>query len=293
MKRDLRINKRYMWKETHFYVKRITFSDTHTCVFFKIYETYMCLLQNIWNLHAHSTRTTVHIQPIASGVSFQSQISVKNLVLYILFAVPLERDQWDRDRRLGLNDTSNAVGCIFDVLTHTHTHTCLPRSIGKKDQWDRDRRLGLNDTPNAIGCIYDALRVLSVLQCVAVCCSVLQCVAVCCSVLQCVGCIYDALRVLSSEEAACEDGAVCCSVLQCVAVCCIVLQCVAVCCSAVAYKEAHIHHSATQCNTVQHSATHCNTVQHIATGSSHPSQCIYSLLYLECYFFILISVSRI
>jgi len=41
---------------------------------------------------------------------------------------------------------------------------------------------------------------VSVLQCVAVCCSVLQCVAVCCSVLQCV--------------------AVCCSVLQRVAVCC-------------------------------------------------------------------------
>jgi len=31
--------------------------------------------------------------------------------------------------------------------------------------------------------------VLSVLQCVAVCCSVLQCVAVCCSVLQCVECV--------------------------------------------------------------------------------------------------------
>ena len=52
---------------------------------------------------------------------------------------------------------------------------------------------------------------MSVLQCVAVCCSVLQCAAVCCSVLQCV--------------------AVCCSVLQCVVVCCSVLQCVAVCCS--------------------------------------------------------------
>ena len=62
---------------------------------------------------------------------------------------------------------------------------------------------------------------ISVLQCVAVCCnvwqcvavygSVVQCAAVCCSVLQCV--------------------AVCCSVLQCVAVCCSVLQCVAVCCS--------------------------------------------------------------
>jgi len=45
---------------------------------------------------------------------------------------------------------------------------------------------------------------VSVLQCVAVCCTVLQCVAVCCTVLQCV--------------------AVCCTVLQCVAVCCGVLH---------------------------------------------------------------------
>jgi len=52
---------------------------------------------------------------------------------------------------------------------------------------------------------------VSVLQCVAVCCSVLPCVAVCCSVLQC--------------------AAVCCSLLQYVAVCCSVLQCVAVCCN--------------------------------------------------------------
>jgi len=63
----------------------------------------------------------------------------------------------------------------------------------------------------------ECMYLLSVLQCVAVCCSVLQCVAVECmyllSVLQCV--------------------AVCCSVLQCVAVCCSVLQCVAVCCSRV------------------------------------------------------------
>jgi len=68
--------------------------------------------------------------------------------------------------------------------------------------------------------------------------SVLQCVAVCCSVLQCVA-VRSSMRV-----------AVCCSVLQCVAVCCsvavrgvvpldlsrsqnvaAVLQCVAVCCS--------------------------------------------------------------
>ena len=37
---------------------------------------------------------------------------------------------------------------------------------------------------------------LSVLQCVAVCCSVLQCVAVCCSVLQCVA-VY--CRLLDCE----------------------------------------------------------------------------------------------
>jgi len=53
-----------------------------------------------------------------------------------------------------------------------------------------------------------SLSPVSVLQCVAMCCSVLQCVAMCCSVLQCI--------------------AVCCSVLQCVAVCCSVLQCIAV-----------------------------------------------------------------
>jgi len=56
---------------------------------------------------------------------------------------------------------------------------------------------------------------ITLLQCVAVCCSVLQCVAVCCSVLQCVE--------------------VCCSVLQCFAVCRSVLQCVAVCCRGYMY----------------------------------------------------------
>ena len=47
--------------------------------------------------------------------------------------------------------------------------------------------------------------VLTVLQCVAVCCSVLQCVTVCCSVLQCVS--------------------ACCSVLPYIAMYCSVLQC--------------------------------------------------------------------
>ena len=58
---------------------------------------------------------------------------------------------------------------------------------------------------------------LSVLQCVAVCCSVLQCVAVCCSVLQC--------------------GAVWCSVVQCGAVWCSVMHGSAVWCDMVRCGE--------------------------------------------------------
>jgi len=65
--------------------------------------------------------------------------------------------------------------------------------------------------------------VVSVLQCVAVCCSVLQCDAVCCS--QCV-----AVCARGSAAIGCQHGRlrrlkVCCS--QCVAVCCNVMQCVA------------------------------------------------------------------
>ena len=64
------------------------------------------------------------------------------------------------------------------------------------------------------------------LQCVAVCCSVLQCVA---ESRKDFGPLLSrpARRLLSVLQCA----AVCCSVLQCVAVCCSVLQCVAVCCS--------------------------------------------------------------
>jgi len=69
---------------------------------------------------------------------------------------------------------------------------------------------------------------VSVLQCVAVCCSVLQCVAACCSVLQCVALLDILLLVRVSMRVS-----MCCSVLQCVAVCCNVLQSVAVCCAAV------------------------------------------------------------
>jgi len=75
-----------------------------------------------------------------------------------------------------------------------------------------------------------AQRVVSQVQCVAVCCSVLQCGAVVgrrsalflsFSVLQCVAAWCSVLQCV----------AVCCSMLECVAVCCSVLQCVAVCCS--------------------------------------------------------------
>ena len=60
------------------------------------------------------------------------------------------------------------------------------------------------------------LGLVSVLQCVAVCCSVLQRVAVC----------YVAERDADLVQSLCVP--VCCSVLLCVAVCCSVLQCVAV-----------------------------------------------------------------
>ena len=83
---------------------------------------------------------------------------------------------------------------------------------------------------------------ISVLQCVAVCCSVLQCVAVCCNVLQCVAVCCNVLQCGSwhpfTLQIFCSQCrtigvlqcvAVCCSVLQCVALCCSVLQCVAVC----------------------------------------------------------------
>ena len=79
---------------------------------------------------------------------------------------------------------------------------------------------------------------ISVLQCVAACCSVLQCVAVCCSVMPLTPSFAGAALVTQPLV-----RKVCCSVLQrvtvcssnvflqCVAVYCCVLQCVAVCCS--------------------------------------------------------------
>ena len=64
-------------------------------------------------------------------------------------------------------------------------------------------------------------RFVSLMQCVAVCCSALQCVAVRCSVVWCVVVCRIALQCV----------VMCCVAVQCVAVCCGVLQCVAVCCS--------------------------------------------------------------
>jgi len=88
---------------------------------------------------------------------------------------------------------------------------------------------------------------VSVLQCVAVCCSVLQCVAVCCSVLQ---------SLVSLVFLATLFLAVCLRCLWNVHV-----------------KSEAVHidlfttlqHTATQYNSLQHTATHCNTLQHTAT----------------------------
>jgi len=81
------------------------------------------------------------------------------------------------------------------------------------------------------------VRVVCVLQGVAVCCRVLQCVAVCCSLLQCVAVRCSALQCEShdivltvSAHLPIGNVRVVC-VLQGVAVCCRVLQCVAGCCS--------------------------------------------------------------
>jgi len=77
---------------------------------------------------------------------------------------------------------------------------------------------------------------MSVLQCVAVCCSVLQAVAICCNV-------FVNRETLSYSCNVLQRVAACCSVFRCVAECCGVfagaeargfvlqLQCVAACCS--------------------------------------------------------------
>ena len=77
---------------------------------------------------------------------------------------------------------------------------CLFRRVerwcGRKTEYGvRRESREIHKRDDRVGCLvlhcrekthHRVARVLSVLQCVAVCCSVLQCVAVCCSVLQCV-----------------------------------------------------------------------------------------------------------
>jgi len=69
--------------------------------------------------------------------------------------------------------------------------------------------------------------VAGVLQGVVGCCRALQCVARCCSI-QGHECSFALCPGMMSML---QCVAVCCSVLQCVAVYCSVLQCVAVCCN--------------------------------------------------------------
>jgi len=115
---------------------------------------------------------------------------------------------------------------------------------------------------------------VSVLQCVAVCCSASQCIAVCCSVLQCVAVCCSVLQCVAVCCSVLWYVAVCNSVLRCVAVCCIVLQCArsdkhrvpgSVFWGGNDGKACTLQHIATHCNTLQHTATHCNTLQHCNT----------------------------
>jgi len=55
----------------------------------------------------------------------------------------------------------------------------------------------------------------------------------------------------------------------------------------------HTVHTVTHCTTLQHTAPHCNTLHHIATHCTTFVSCSYSLLHLECHFFILKSQSMI
>jgi len=113
--------------------------------------------------------------------------------------------------------------------------------------------------------------VLSIMQCVAACCSVLQCSTVCCSVWQ-----YIAVWPLSCKGSHAIRYAawcsvlhyviVCCSVLQCVAVCCSVLQCVASCHSValVLWTESRYP----LCSVLQCVAVCCSVLQCVAVYCS-------------------------
>jgi len=125
-----------------------------------------------------------------------------------------------------------------------------------------------------------------VLQCVAACCtmrcSVLQRVALSLSLTQ--EYAWDSVARIMMSMLQCV--AVCCSVLQCVAVCCSVLQCVAVCCSALQCVVSVFlfrtckgeTHTATHCNAL------CNTLQHTATHACITCSALcYTLIYRDAY----------
>ena len=63
---------------------------------------------NLWQWDVY-----IYIQPTAFGMSFlRSQISIDDSS-GLFCRVPLKRDQCDWDWRLRLNDTPNAIGCIY------------------------------------------------------------------------------------------------------------------------------------------------------------------------------------
>ena len=129
-----------------------------------------------------------------------------------------------------------------------------------------------------------AIASMSLLQCVAVCCSVLQCVAVCCSVLQCLalcpccGTAKSTARRESELFHTLQHTATHCNTLQHATALREGNQSLFTHCNTLQHPAAHcntLQHTATPCNTLQHcakeirafshTATHCNTLQHITT----------------------------
>ena len=110
---------------------------------------------------------------------------------------------------------------------------------------------------------------VSVLYCVAVCCSVLQCVALCCSVWQSVKPAFaDAAATHFLPSRACVfalvQTATYFNTLQHTATHCNALQVTTTRCNA-------LQRTATHCNALQYTATHHNTLQHTASVVSRRS----------------------
>ena len=64
------------------------------------------------------TYRCIYIQPIAIRESFFFILNLNrwSSCLGLFCHVPLKRDQWDRDWRLRINNTSNAIGCILNAI---------------------------------------------------------------------------------------------------------------------------------------------------------------------------------